>query len=203
MIPQLLGYKSLDQGLDYVSGRVSLWEWQKWRSRLMKMVVELHTVQGGECASRDGTLEKWRREQFLFMKKDVLEFKSHCEVFMSTKESRIFFWRMVEGNKWGWVGGGDRLGRKWAEQLEIGIRRISMKSFRVSSEEKVERNSSLGCPQRPNSGTIFACLSLSMPLSGLRAKTYWWSLPLFYCLNRYLTSCCGTWPPFACVLTNT
>lgn len=57
----------------------------------MKMVVELHTVQGGECASRDGTLEKWRREQFLFMKKDVLEFKSHCEVFMSTKESRIFF----------------------------------------------------------------------------------------------------------------
>lgn len=57
----------------------------------MKMVVELHTVQGGECASRDGALGKWRREQFLFMKKDVLEFKSHCEVFVSTKESQIFF----------------------------------------------------------------------------------------------------------------
>lgn len=49
------------------------------------------------------------------------------------------------------MGGGDRLGRKLAEQLEIGIRRISMKSFRVSSEDKVERNSSLGCRKGPTS----------------------------------------------------
>lgn len=69
----------------------------------MKMIVELHAMQVG-------MLGKWRGEQFLFLKNDILEFKSHCEVFMTTKESQIFSegsWKGINGGR-----GNDRLGRK-------------------------------------------------------------------------------------------
>lgn len=59
-------------------------------------------------AWREVMLGKRRREKVLFLKDDVLEFKSHCEVCMNTKVSQVFSEGSWERRK----GGKDRLGRK-------------------------------------------------------------------------------------------